>query len=203
MRINLQSVGLGNNLDAEEVKSMLKAYADVIRPFGWVLQLYVPLEMAVFLEKIVPSLGVRVVLDHFGSPDLDCSAREIEEVRDPYTIPGFSSLIALLQASNTYVKISAPYRLTRPDSTQPPNPACQRDLDAIGKELLRVAGMNRVVFASDWPHTRFEGLDIKPFVKRVMEWCEWDEGLIEKVFRGNAEMLWDVERVGRDTEMEK
>ena len=63
--------------------------------------------------------------------------------------------------------------------------------------------MNRVVFASDWPHTRFEGLDIKPFVKRVMEWCEWDERLIERVFRGNAEMLWDVERVGRDTEMEK
>lgn len=203
MRINLQSVGLGTSVNGKELESMLKAYADVIRPLGWVVQLYVPLEMAVLLEGIVPDLGVRVVLDHFGSPDLECSSREIVGARDPYTIPGFSSLINLLQAGKTFVKISAPYRLTCPSPNQPPSPACQRDLDAIGKELLRVAGMDRVVFASDWPHTRFEGLDIKPFVRTVMEWCEWDEVLIERVFRGNAEALWDVEKAGRDVGMEK
>ena len=201
MRINLQSVGLGSSLDAKELKTMLQTYADVIRPLGWVLQLYVPLEMAVLLEKIVPNLGVRVVLDHFGSPDLNCK-REVES-KDPYTIPGFTSLINLLQAGNTFVKISAPYRLTCPSPNQPPSPACQRDLDVIGKELLGVAGMDRVVFASDWPHTRFEGLDIKPFVRTVMEWCEWDELLIERVFRGNAEALWDAEKAERDVRMEK
>ncbi|PVH80488.1 hypothetical protein DL98DRAFT_190845 [Cadophora sp. DSE1049] len=198
VRINLQSVGLGNSLDARELETMLKQYADVIWPLGWVLQLYVPLEMAVVLEGIVPGLGVRVVLDHFGSPDFSLGSNTVSGDRDPYTIPGFPSLINLLQQGNTFVKISAPYRLISPNPNQKPNPACQQDLDAIGKELLRVAGMDRVVFASDWPHTRFEGLDIKPFVKTVMEWCDWDEGLIERVFRGNAEVLWDVERRGEE-----
>ncbi|KAH7420225.1 amidohydrolase [Cadophora sp. MPI-SDFR-AT-0126] len=197
VRINLQSVGLGQSVEVEELETMLKRYADVIRPLGWVLQLYVPLEMAVSLERIVPGLGVKVVLDHFGSPDLS-----LRGVRNPYTIPGFPSLITLLQNGNTYIKISAPYRLTSPNPHQnqpPPNSTTSQDLDAIGRELIKVAGMNRVVFASDWPHTRFEGLDIKPFVKTVMEWCEWDEGLIERVFRGNAEVLWGVEEGEKET----
>ncbi|KAH6713415.1 hypothetical protein BKA61DRAFT_609100 [Leptodontidium sp. MPI-SDFR-AT-0119] len=179
VRINLQSVG--QSADPVELASTLHRYADIIRPFGWVLQLYVPLETAVVLEDIVPGLNVRVCLDHFGSPDLSNATAGSS---DPYAIPGFRSLVNLLKQGNTFVKMSAPYRLS--NSTE------WSELEPTGRELLRVAGMKRVVFASDWPHTRFEGLDIKPFFRTVMEWCNWDEAMIERVFKGNAEDLWDV-----------
>jgi predicted TIM-barrel fold metal-dependent hydrolase len=56
--------------------------------------------------------------------------------------------------------------------------------------LLKVAG-DRVVFASDWPHTRFDGLDVKPFVERCLQWTD-EAGLTENVFTVNAKKLWDV-----------
>jgi predicted TIM-barrel fold metal-dependent hydrolase len=64
----------------------------------------------------------------------------------------------------------------------------------MARELLRIAGKTSVVFATDWPHTRFEGLDIRPFIERVIEWCGRDEKLIDRLFRGNAEQLWGVKR---------
>lgn len=88
-------------------------------------------------------------------------------------------------ARNTYVKLSAPYRISKDETL--------KDLEPLAKELLRVAGMSRAVFASDWPHTRYEGLDIKPYIKTLLEWCGHDEALIERVFKRNAENLWDVE----------
>ncbi|KAH7350563.1 putative TIM barrel metal-dependent hydrolase [Rhexocercosporidium sp. MPI-PUGE-AT-0058] len=180
VRINLQSVGA--SADPVELASTLHQYADIIRPLGWVLQLYVPLETAIVLEDIVPDLNVRVCFDHFGSPDLTLAPKGS---RDPYAIPGFRSLVNLLEQGSTFVKMSAPYRLS--------NATGWSDLEPIGRELLRVAGMKRVVFASDWPHTRFEDLDIRPFYKIVMEWCNWDKRMIDRVFKGNAEDLWDVD----------
>ncbi len=181
VRVNLQSVG--KSVDAIELKEMLQQYADVIRPFGWVLQMYVPLDTATALETIIPRLGVKVCLDHFGCPTLDRNSAYSS--RDPYLIPGFKSLVKLLQQGSTYVKMSAPYRLTDDKS--------QQDLEPLARELLRVAGNNRVVFATDWPHTRFEGLNIKPFIETVMAWCQWDDFLIERLFRSNARDLWGVD----------
>jgi predicted TIM-barrel fold metal-dependent hydrolase len=186
VRLNLQSVG--KEMDAAEFAATLQQYARVIRPFHWVLQLYVPLKMATSLEKIVPDLGVRVCLDHFGHPLLpDPAAEELYTVSgDPYTLPGFGSLMSLLKQGSTYVKLSAPYRISKQEG--------QRDLEPLARELLGVAGKRSVVFATDWPHTRFAGLDIRPFVERVLEWCGKDQELKERLFRGNAEDLWDVKR---------
>jgi predicted TIM-barrel fold metal-dependent hydrolase len=55
--------------------------------------------------------------------------------------------------------------------------------------LLRTA-KHRMVFASDWPHTRFEGLDVKPFVSRCLDWTE-ELDAKDLVFRDNAKHLWD------------
>ena len=143
--------------------------------------------MATSLEKIVPDLGVRVCLDHFGHPQLPHpAAKELYTTSgDPYTLSGFGSLINLLRQGTTYVKLSAPYRISKQEG--------QRDLEPLARELLSVAGKQSVVFATDWPHTRFVGLDIRPFVERVLEWCGEDQELVERLFRGNAEDLWDVE----------
>lgn len=180
VRINLQSVG--QEMDPVELKGTLQQYADIIRPYGWVLQLYVPLNTASVLEAVVPNLGVKVCLDHFGCPTLS-GPLGYQFTGDAYSLPGFTSLVNLLSQGSTYLKMSAPYRLS-PD-------AGHLDLEPMAKELLRVAP-DRIVFATDWPHTRYEGLDIKPFVASVVEWCGDDNTLIERIFKHNAEDLWSV-----------
>lgn len=180
VRLNLQSTGV--ELDADQLERQLMLYADAVRPLGWVVQVYVPMKLITLLESIVPKLKVKFCIDHLGQPPL----KDYQGVA-PYDIPGFSSLIRLLKDGHTYVKLSAPYRMSAlPDNS---------DVDPIAKEVIRVAGNSHVVFATDWPHTRFEGLDIKPWMERVLSWCGDDEHLTERLFRGNAEDLWDVKRL--------
>jgi predicted TIM-barrel fold metal-dependent hydrolase len=182
VRLNLHSVG--RKLDSKQLKVLLHQYADMIRPLNWVLQLYVSMATVIELEEIVPGLGVRVCLDHFAVPALHDKSSPYQTTRDPYLLPGFKPLVKLLSQGSTFVKISAPYRIS--DETD------YADLEPVGKELLRVAS-KRVVFATDWPHTRFEGLGIEPFIEKVLEWCGHDEELVERLFRTNAEGLWGME----------
>lgn len=176
VRVNFSSLGLSP--DAESLRSLLHRYAEDCRVFNWVIQLYMPMNMITLLEPIVPELGVRVCIDHMGHPSLPSAV--VGSVND---IPGLQSLVNLLKSGSTFVKMSAPYRLSKTSD--------YTDLDPIASELMKFAN-SRVVFATDWPHTRFEGLDIKPWVDRVLDWCDGDEGLVERLFRGNAEDLWDV-----------
>lgn len=184
VRLNLRSTE--HTMDHAEMEAVLRSYADAVRPLNWIIQLYIPLEMVKILEQVMPTLGVRVVIDHMGSPDLSSppsKASSLSSRLDPYSLNGFSSLIRLLQGGDTYVKLSAPYRLGKGrDYT--------RDVDAIARELIRVAGRTRAVFASDWPHTRFEGLDIRPWIDQVLSWCGGSQHLAERIFRDNAEELW-------------
>lgn len=179
-RLNLVSVG--RELSNEELRSELESYAKVLKPFNWVLQLYIPLRLAMPLLNIIPELGVKTCIDHFGSPVLPDPFDPSKTIY-PYDMVGFASLIKLLEAGNTWVKLSAPYRLSK-------DPA-MRDLDPIGKELI-IKGGNRVVYATDWPHTRFDNIDSVPFMERCFKWCGGDSTLIENLFRANAEELWDA-----------
>ncbi|KAF4956564.1 hypothetical protein FGADI_3716 [Fusarium gaditjirri] len=179
VRLNILSNELA--IDAAELERQLMLYADAVRPLGWVVQVYVPMDIVTLLEPIIPKLNIKFCIDHLGHPPLNKYAGA-----DPYDIPGFSSLINLLKNGQTYAKLSAAYRMaTLPDYS---------DLDPIAKEVIRIAGKTHVVFATDWPHTRFEGLDIKPWMERVLSWCGDDDHLKERLFRGNAQDLWDVQR---------
>lgn len=66
-----------------------------------------------------------------------------------------------------------------------------RDIQATTLELLRTAS-DRVVYATDWPHTRSDNVDIRPFTEACLQWCG-DSEVIEKVFRLNAEEMLGVE----------
>ena len=180
VRLNIKSVG--RKISERELEQVLHLYADLIRPFGWVVQVYIDLKLVSLLERIVPNLDVKFCIDHFGSPDLPKSPDSSR--LDPYTLPGFESLVSLLRQGNTWVKVSAPYRLS--------NDPQMRDLEAFTKELLRVAN-SRLVYATDWPHTRYSGIDIKPFVSACLSWCRTNE-VADKLFRRNAEELWSVNR---------
>jgi predicted TIM-barrel fold metal-dependent hydrolase len=180
VRLNLKSTN--TSFTEQELEKTLHRYADVIRPFNWVLELFIGMEHISMLERITDSLGVKVCIAHFGAPTLP-PVNKRNQPLNPYDLPGFQSLVNLLRNGNTWVKFSAAYRFD-----QDPE---MRGIEAVARELLKIAG-KRIVFASDWPHTRFDGLDVRPFVQRCLQWTD-AEGLTEQVFTLNAKELWDVE----------
>jgi predicted TIM-barrel fold metal-dependent hydrolase len=185
VRINIQSIGKSPSRD--ELQQTLQVYADAVRPLGWVIQVYVPLPLVETLEPVISTLGVRFCIDHMGHPCLTAPSQEKSQLKlqaNPYDAPGFAALIRLLEAGHTFVKLSAPYRISKVED--------QTDIEPFAREILRVAGKDRVVFATDWPHTRYEGLDITPWIEKVLEWCCGDAVLVDRVFRRNAEDLWDA-----------
>lgn len=193
-RLNLLSSGRPMPA-GPELAALLRRHADVLRPLGWALQMYVPLALVDALEPLIPGLGVRVVIDHMGHPPLsrrgggggggDRETAVAGSPLDPYVLPGFAALMRLLRAGSTFVKLSAPYRFSAV--------ADYGDVEPLAREILRVVGRSAVVFATDWPHTRFEGLDSRPWAEMVLELCGDDTALIDRVFRGNAEDLWGVQ----------
>lgn len=182
VRVNLKSSG--TVMSQDELAKLLHRYADIIRPLRtWCLQLYADLHLVPTLVPLLKrsvadgGLGVKVVLDHMGSPpSLQTRMEELE---------GWPELLQLMRDDVVYVKVSAPYRFTK----DPEFGDCEHAV----KSLLAANEGRNVVFASDWPHTRFENTDIEPWVHRCLEWCDNDEELCLNLFKRNAERLWDVQ----------
>ncbi|KAJ5901722.1 Amidohydrolase 2 [Penicillium taxi] len=181
LRVNLQSVG--KVMEKAELEETLRQHAEIARPLNWIIELYLPLKQVPMLESIVPHLDVTVCIDHFGSPDLSSIQKTESTPFDPYTLPGFTSLMSLIQGGKTYIKISAPYRLTSDGN--------MNELKAMAREFLSAAP-NRTIYATDWPHTRFTGVDINPFTEWCLDLCDHESGLAEKVFRRNTEAMLSV-----------
>lgn len=180
LRINLQSVKKA--MDKPELEETLLRHAELARPRDWIIEVYLPLRMMPMLESILPRLGVRICIDHFGSPDLTLRNGD-DSSFSPYNLDGFSSLISLLRGGKSYVKVSAPYRLSKDHQ--------MHDLQAMAREFLSVAP-ERVIYATDWPHTRFPGVDISPFTQRCLDLCGPNPGLAERLFRTNTEEMLGV-----------
>lgn len=179
VRLNLKS--RGTKMTAQELEKQLKLYANAIKPLDWVLELFIGMEDIPLLEQVSGELGVRIVIAHFGAPKLPSLEKRTYPL-DPYELAGFQSLVNLLRAGNTWIKFSAAYRFDEDPEI--------RGIEAVAFELLENA-QDRIVFASDWPHTRFDGLNVQPFVLRCLQWTEAN-GATDKVFHSNATKLWDV-----------
>jgi predicted TIM-barrel fold metal-dependent hydrolase len=124
-------------------------------------------------------LDLGIQIDHFGHPTNEtlATATCAEEV------PGLESMTNLLKGGNTWVKLSAAYRLQKdPDSPL---------VESLCKKFLSTRP-DRCVFATDWPHTRFEHLDVSPYLEKVLDWCEEEGVSLEKVLVENAEELFDA-----------
>lgn len=90
------------------------------------------------LAPVIAS-GVRLCIDHFGRPDPRLGADD----------PGFRALLDMATSGRVWVKVSAAYRIggfARGEELAP------RLLD----ELLEHFPVQRLIWASDWPHTQFE-----------------------------------------------
>ncbi|KAF3006791.1 hypothetical protein E8E13_010311 [Curvularia kusanoi] len=179
VRLNLKSTNV--EFTESSLKDMLERYAKVVKPLNWVLELFIGMENIPMLERISSGLGVRLCIAHFGAPKLPPMDKRAQYF-DPYNLAGFQSLVNMLERGDTWIKFSAAYRFDEDDE--------MRGIEAVARELLKKAG-DRIVFATDWPHTRFDGLDIQPFMKKCLQWTG-ESGLTVKVFVSNAKDLWDV-----------
>jgi predicted TIM-barrel fold metal-dependent hydrolase len=123
------------------------------------------------LPQVLPAFeasGVKLVLDHYGRPD---PAKGI-------ACEGFQAMLRSIERGHTWVKVSAGYRLG------------EERVVAYGRELLRAAGPDRLVWASDCP---FVGDEKATTYQRTMETVNaWmpDDATRRKVFGENALKLY-------------
>ncbi len=107
-----------------------------MRERGWHIELFLEGDR---LHEVLPHLlasGARVVLDHFGCPEPTMGV----------VSAGFFTVLAAVRDGNTWVKLSAPYRLYGAN----PRPYVNA--------LLEAGGPERLVWGSDWPWIGHEGL---------------------------------------------
>jgi predicted TIM-barrel fold metal-dependent hydrolase len=105
--------------------------------------------LARWLPPIV-STGVKVVVDHFGSPDEALGT----------ACPGFRYILSAFESDRLWVKLSAPYRVG----------GAERAAE-YAKALLRAGGSRRLLFGSDWPWTQHEaGRSYRQCLAWLEEW---------------------------------
>lgn len=100
------------------------------------------------LVPVVLASGVDVVLDHYALPDPGTGAAD----------PGFLALMQSGQSRRVWVKLSAPYRIGG-DHERIARAAYLRLRDSLGRD--------RLLWGSDWPHTRFE--DTQAYAKALAD----------------------------------
>jgi D-galactarolactone isomerase len=89
-------------------------------------------------EAVLASLPCRLVVDHIG--------KFLEPVSTQH--PGFRCLLRLVDGGQTWVKLSAPYEVSR---LGPPDYA---DVGALAAALVQAAP-ERMLWATNWPHPWF------------------------------------------------
>jgi predicted TIM-barrel fold metal-dependent hydrolase len=102
---------------------------------GWHIQVYAPWAVTLACARVIEQLPVPVVLDHFALwPDASC--RSAESV----------TLLRLLELGHIYIKLSGSYR----------TPLTDAPAHIAVSQCLLATRPDRLLWASDWPHTNRE-----------------------------------------------
>jgi len=106
--------------------------------------------------------GVKIVIDHFGHANPEAGVN----------CAGFQSLLRFAQKGRTWVKLSAPYRLTwaKPGEAQR-DPRTRPLAQALAQSLLANMGPERLVWGSDCPFVGHESqLSFQDALDEFIEW---------------------------------
>jgi predicted TIM-barrel fold metal-dependent hydrolase len=183
VRINLASVGAA---DPDAADAALRATATRVAPRGWHVDLHGGLDVIAALRGTIAAAPAPTVIDHFGLADPAAGPGQ----------PGFAALCELAAADHAYVKLSAPERLgSEPDGA---------GVAALARALLDAAP-ERMLWASDWPHTGggphgggardpsavepFREIDDARALARLDEWTR-DEAEARRVLVDNPARLY-------------
>ncbi|MFG1465472.1 amidohydrolase family protein [Xanthobacter sp. DSM 24535] len=152
IRVNARNPG---GLKLEDVPQL----AARIAPLGWHIQLQTSLERLAELDDLFRMVPVPLVVDHFGLPD-----PRLGTASKP-----FVHLLRLLESGRLWLKLSAPYRASRIG-------APYDDLLPL-VEALVAARPDRLLWASDWPHSELWDAmpDTADLVDLVARWLPTDD----------------------------
>jgi predicted TIM-barrel fold metal-dependent hydrolase len=129
--VRLPFIGLNEppDLTTFDYRRFLRRLADL----DWHVHLHVEGERLPSLIDAIEASGVKLVIDHLGRP----------EPRAGINSEGFTAMLRSIERGRTWVKLSAGYRL---------GPAAAD----YARELVRLAGPERLVWASDCPFVGHE-----------------------------------------------
>lgn len=183
VRVNLQVKGVDQaTAAASQVSAAIKRVAD----HGLAIQIYLDLHL---VEPIVPILRdapVPIILDHYAGAKASLGPDQ----------QGFTTMLRAMQRGNVWVKMSAPYRASKLGPDYP-------DVAPLAKAMIE-ANPDRLVWASDWPHTGggaerqarstsdvepFRTIDDQRVLDLMREWCGSDT-MFKRILVDNAETLF-------------
>lgn len=143
-----------------------------IAPFGWSLQLQINPEQLPDIASALSGIRLPIILDHLGFIPLAAATRSAH----------VAALQRLMDRATTYVKITAPYRLTK-DAGFEGFPEVVRALaDSHAEQLL---------WGSDWPHTElWEGMPDDADLIESTQAAIDNTAMADKIFVQNAEALF-------------
>lgn len=128
-------------------------------------------DLPLILDPLIDA-GVNVVVDHFGRPATALGAED----------PGFRYLLSMAASGKVWVKLAAPYRN---DADSAPS---------LAAELLEGFGPERLVWGSDWPHTRHESSVSIQKMKEALQRCVPAEADRNRILGETAFELFQFDR---------
>ncbi len=131
IRLQWRNVQDRPDLNSGPYQRLLRRVADL----DWHVHLHDDSHRLPQTIQILEQAGVKVVIDHFGRPD----------EQHGLDAPGFQAVLRSVDRGNTWVKLSAGFRLPSENFAK-----------ACAAELLKSAGPERLLWGSDWPFAAFE-----------------------------------------------
>ncbi len=153
----------------------LEPIAARIAPLGWHVQVQLDGRSLPEREAMLARLPCTLVIDHVG--------KFLEPV--PPEHPAFRALLRLVDAGRTYVKLSAPYEVSKA------GPPAYDDVGALAKALVQAAP-ERMLWASNWPHIgtpRERYPDEAQLLDLLLEWAP-DEAARRRILVDNPARLY-------------
>jgi D-galactarolactone isomerase len=155
---------------------ILDAVAARTREFGWHVQLQLDGRDLPEREALIRQVKGTLVIDHVG--------KFLEPVATDH--PSFRVLLRLLENGRTYVKLSAPYEVSKAGLPY------YDDVGALAKVLVRTAP-DRMLWATNWPHPTPITASPKPddahLLDMLLDWVP-DEATRHKVLVDNPAKLY-------------
>ncbi len=131
-------VGVRLNLMQTDPEALTRPGGDAflarLRAFDWFVQVYATADVWASAEGPLRRSGVRILVDHFGDPDL---VRGLDQ-------PGFQAVLRLGRETGAVVKLSAPYRPSG-------RPFPHEDTEPFVAAAIQAYGLERCIWGSDWP----------------------------------------------------
>ena len=132
LRLNLRH---SNGAGADEAPSLARRIA----PLGWHLNFRITRENYGEMRRMLDQVPVDIVVDHIGQAPIE----------DGLESADFRALLDLIATRRVWLKLSGPMRISK-------QPLPYADLTPFVQRLV-AAGPDRMLFATDWPHTTIAG----------------------------------------------